>query len=183
MLFRDFFILPPNLLSIWSHAEYILLMNNLENFIHSKCLDFQMLSFEVVLIFQFLGFFFYQLVLEAHNVPELSAGVNCTFEDLAEMNGLVEGNRIRCSSPAEKEMPRIIVDKGEGGSPAALLHKRNQLCGTHVRVQPPENLNQCCFFLFLFLFLLKFYATNSVKIICCHQPGSGPWNATLGKVL
>ncbi|MED6254306.1 Plexin-A4 [Ataeniobius toweri] len=53
------------------------------------------------------------LVLEAHNVPELSAGVNCTFEDLAEMNGLVEGNRIKCSSPAEKEMPRIIVDKGD----------------------------------------------------------------------
>lgn len=53
-----------------------------------------------------------QLVLEAQNVPELSAGVNCTFEDLTEMNGLVEGNRIKCSSPAEKEMPRIIVDKG-----------------------------------------------------------------------
>ncbi|XP_072233957.1 plexin-A4 isoform X1 [Leuresthes tenuis] len=53
------------------------------------------------------------LVLEAHNVPELSAGVNCTFEDLTEMNGLVEGNRIKCSSPAEKEMPRIIVDKGD----------------------------------------------------------------------
>ena len=51
-------------------------------------------------------------MLEAHNVPELSAGVNCTFEDLAEMNGLVEGNRIKCFSPAEKEMPRIIVDKG-----------------------------------------------------------------------
>lgn len=47
-------------------------------------------------------------------MPELSAGVNCTFEDLAEMNGLVEGNRIKCSSPAEKEMPRIIVDKGKG---------------------------------------------------------------------
>uniref|UniRef100_A0A8C6UJ09 Plexin A4 n=1 Tax=Neogobius melanostomus TaxID=47308 RepID=A0A8C6UJ09_9GOBI len=53
------------------------------------------------------------LVLEAHNVPDLSAGVNCTFEDLTEMNGLVEGNRIRCSSPAEREMPRIIVDKGD----------------------------------------------------------------------
>lgn len=57
-------------------------------------------------------FLFPQLVLEAHNVPELSAGVNCTFQDLAEMNGLVEGNRIKCFSPAEKEMPRIIVDKG-----------------------------------------------------------------------
>lgn len=54
-------------------------------------------------------------MLEAHNVPELSAGVNCTFEDLAEMNGLVDGNRIKCFSPAEKEMPRIIVDKGKDG--------------------------------------------------------------------
>ncbi|KAJ8358198.1 hypothetical protein AAFF_G00026200, partial [Aldrovandia affinis] len=53
------------------------------------------------------------LILEAHNVPELSAGVNCTFEDLAEMDGLVEGNQIKCSSPAEKEVPRIIIDKGD----------------------------------------------------------------------
>uniref|UniRef100_A0A8C1NE36 Plexin A4 n=1 Tax=Cyprinus carpio TaxID=7962 RepID=A0A8C1NE36_CYPCA len=55
----------------------------------------------------------YSLVLEAHNVPELSAGVNCTFEDLAEMDGMVEGNRITCSSPAEKEVPRIVVDQGD----------------------------------------------------------------------
>uniref|UniRef100_A0A8C1LMQ6 Plexin A4 n=1 Tax=Cyprinus carpio TaxID=7962 RepID=A0A8C1LMQ6_CYPCA len=54
-----------------------------------------------------------QYMLEAHNVPELSAGVNCTFEDLAEMDGLVEGNRITCSSPAEKEVPRIIVEQGD----------------------------------------------------------------------
>lgn len=58
-------------------------------------------------------------------MPELSAGVNCTFEDLAEMNGLVEGNRIKCSSPAEKEMPRIIVDKGNSGHIANLLPKRS----------------------------------------------------------
>lgn len=59
-----------------------------------------------------LVFSAFQLVLEAHNVPELSAGVNCTFEDLAEMDGLVEGNRITCSSPAEKEVPRIVVEQG-----------------------------------------------------------------------
>lgn len=64
---------------------------------------------------------FLQLVLEAQNVPELSAGVNCTFEDLTEMNGLVEGNRIKCSSPAEKEMPRIIVDKGNRERAAAFF--------------------------------------------------------------
>ncbi|KAG7454615.1 hypothetical protein MATL_G00261630 [Megalops atlanticus] len=53
------------------------------------------------------------LVLEAHNVPELSAGVHCSFGDLAEMDGLVEGNRIKCSSPAEREVPRIVVSKGD----------------------------------------------------------------------
>ncbi|XP_043920171.1 plexin-A4 [Protopterus annectens] len=53
------------------------------------------------------------LVLEAHNAPELSAGVNCTFEDLAEMDGLVVGNRIQCASPAEKEVPQIITSKGD----------------------------------------------------------------------
>ncbi|CAH2275493.1 plexin-A4 isoform X1 [Pelobates cultripes] len=53
------------------------------------------------------------LVLEAYNVPELSAGVNCTFEDLSEMDGLVVGNQIRCVSPAEKEVPRIITENGD----------------------------------------------------------------------
>lgn len=116
--------------------------------IHLKCMCLPIFGCEVVFIFVFL-FFFYQLVLEAHNVPELSAGVNCTFEDLAEMKGLVEGNRIRCSSPAEKEMPRIIVDKGKGGSPVALLHKRNPLHVAYVLIQPPDNLNQCFVFFFL----------------------------------
>ncbi|KAM6306975.1 LOW QUALITY PROTEIN: plexin-A4-like [Podargus strigoides] len=48
------------------------------------------------------------LVLETYNVPELSAGVNCTFEDLSEMDGLVVGSQIQCISPAAKEVPQII---------------------------------------------------------------------------
>lgn len=64
------------------------------------------------MLLKLMFFLPFQLILEAHNVPELSAGVNCTFEDLAEMEGLVEGNRITCSSPAEKEVPRIVVDQG-----------------------------------------------------------------------
>lgn len=136
--------------------------------IHLNCMCLPILGCEVVLIFVFL--FCYQLVLEAHNVPELSAGVNCTFEDLAEMKGLVEGNRIRCSSPAEKEMPRIIVDKGKGGSPVALLHKRNPLHVTYVLIQPPDNLNQGCFF------CLKFHCVYSIKIFffaISHSLGRG----------
>ncbi|KAK1335128.1 hypothetical protein QTO34_004708 [Cnephaeus nilssonii] len=53
------------------------------------------------------------LVLETYNVPELSAGVNCTFEDLSEMDGLVVGNQIQCYSPAAKEVPRIITENGD----------------------------------------------------------------------
>lgn len=64
-------------------------------------------------------------------MPELSAGVNCTFEDLAEMNGLVEGNRIKCYSPAEKEMPRIIVDKGKGGRIVTFLPIKPQTGEMH----------------------------------------------------
>lgn len=136
--------------------------NNLH--IRNVCVCKCLLGTSVNILFCFV---FYQLVLEAHNVPELSAGVNCTFEDLAEMNGLVEGNQIRCSSPAEKEMPRIIVDKGEGGAPAALFHKTNKLHATYVHVQPPDILNKWGFFLF--------WSADSVKIFCCHQPLSGPW--------
>uniref|UniRef100_A0A5F9D7G2 Plexin-A4 n=1 Tax=Oryctolagus cuniculus TaxID=9986 RepID=A0A5F9D7G2_RABIT len=53
------------------------------------------------------------LVLETYNVPELSAGVNCTFEDLSEMDGLVVGSQIQCYSPAAKEVPRIITGHGD----------------------------------------------------------------------
>nr|XP_033814619.1 plexin-A4 [Geotrypetes seraphini]XP_033814620.1 plexin-A4 [Geotrypetes seraphini] len=53
------------------------------------------------------------LVLEAYNVPELSAGVNCTFQDLSEIDGTVVGNQIRCISPAEKEVPKIVVENGD----------------------------------------------------------------------
>lgn len=61
-----------------------------------------------------------QLVLETYNVPELSAGVNCTFEDLSEMDGLVVGNQIQCYSPAAKEVPRIITENGEWSPEAEL---------------------------------------------------------------
>lgn len=61
-----------------------------------------------------------QLVLETYNVPELSAGVNCTFEDLSEMDGLVVGNQIQCYSPAAKEVPRIITENGERSPEAGL---------------------------------------------------------------
>uniref|UniRef100_A0A670JC12 Plexin A4 n=1 Tax=Podarcis muralis TaxID=64176 RepID=A0A670JC12_PODMU len=53
------------------------------------------------------------LVLETYNVPELSDGVNCTFGDLSEMDGVVLGSRIQCKSPAAKEVPKIITANGD----------------------------------------------------------------------
>nr|XP_020655925.1 plexin-A4-like [Pogona vitticeps] len=53
------------------------------------------------------------LVLETYNVPELSDGVNCTFGDFSEMDGVVMGNQIKCLSPAAKEVPKIITENGD----------------------------------------------------------------------
>ncbi|KAJ7329362.1 hypothetical protein JRQ81_015536 [Phrynocephalus forsythii] len=53
------------------------------------------------------------LVLETYNVPELSDGVNCTFGDFSEMDGVVLGNQIKCLSPAAKEVPKIITENGD----------------------------------------------------------------------
>uniref|UniRef100_A0A8C3PT81 Plexin A4 n=1 Tax=Calidris pygmaea TaxID=425635 RepID=A0A8C3PT81_9CHAR len=39
----------------------------------------------------------------------LSAGVNCTFEDLSEMDGLVVGSQIQCISPAAKEVNGLVL--------------------------------------------------------------------------
>ncbi len=97
-----------------SKNEFILCTKLVCQFVtHTKvCPVRYCLLFSLLNNFNLSFLFPWQLVLEAHNVPELSAGVNCTFEDLAEMDGLVEGNRITCSSPAEKEVPRIVVDQG-----------------------------------------------------------------------
>uniref|UniRef100_A0A673M962 Plexin-A1 n=1 Tax=Sinocyclocheilus rhinocerous TaxID=307959 RepID=A0A673M962_9TELE len=46
----------------------------------------------------------WQLVLQARNVPDLSAGVDCSFEDYTETEGTIHGSRIYCLSPSAKEL-------------------------------------------------------------------------------
>ncbi|KAK2888766.1 hypothetical protein Q8A67_014141 [Cirrhinus molitorella] len=48
-----------------------------------------------------------QLVLQARNVPDLSAGVDCSFEDYTETEGTIHGSRIYCLSPSAKELVPI----------------------------------------------------------------------------
>ncbi|KAM6982887.1 plexin-A1-like isoform 1-T1 [Tautogolabrus adspersus] len=54
-----------------------------------------------------------QLVLQTQNVPSLSAGVNCSFEDYVETEGRIYGGRIFCLSPSTKDVAPITKDQGD----------------------------------------------------------------------
>lgn len=54
-----------------------------------------------------------QLVLQAWNVPDLSAGVNCSFEDFTETESILEDGRIHCHSPSAREVAPITQGQGE----------------------------------------------------------------------
>ncbi|KAL1021077.1 hypothetical protein UPYG_G00008430 [Umbra pygmaea] len=54
-----------------------------------------------------------QLVLQAHNVPNLSAGVNCSFEDYTETEGHIFGGHIYCLSPSTREVAPITRNQGD----------------------------------------------------------------------
>lgn len=56
---------------------------------------------------------FFQLLLEVNNVPDLSAGITCSFGQQAQVDGHVNGNRVMCLSPAGKEVPQIPEGQGE----------------------------------------------------------------------
>lgn len=48
-----------------------------------------------------------------NNVPDLSAGITCSFGQQAELEGHVKGNRVMCLSPAGKDVPQIPEGQGE----------------------------------------------------------------------
>uniref|UniRef100_A0A3P8YNQ3 Plexin-A1 n=1 Tax=Esox lucius TaxID=8010 RepID=A0A3P8YNQ3_ESOLU len=47
------------------------------------------------------------------NVPNLSAGVNCSFEDYTETEGRIFGGRIYCLSPSTREVAPITRNQGD----------------------------------------------------------------------
>ncbi|XP_076858316.1 plexin-A2-like isoform X2 [Brachyhypopomus gauderio] len=51
------------------------------------------------------------LLLELRNVPDLSAGVSCSFGSLTEVEGHVNGNRVMCLSPTAKDVPLIPAEQ------------------------------------------------------------------------
>lgn len=72
---------------------------------HHTSLKFGSLNRVVLLLFQ--------LLLEVNNVPDLSAGITCSFGQQAQVEGHVNGNRVMCLSPAGKEVPQIPQGQGE----------------------------------------------------------------------
>uniref|UniRef100_A0AAR2ISC4 Plexin-A2 n=1 Tax=Pygocentrus nattereri TaxID=42514 RepID=A0AAR2ISC4_PYGNA len=63
------------------------------------------------------------LLLEVSNVPDLSAGVSCSFGNLAEVEGHVNGNRVMCLSPTAKEVPLIPADQDWSGVELRVISK------------------------------------------------------------
>ncbi|KAJ8265656.1 hypothetical protein COCON_G00147550, partial [Conger conger] len=68
-----------------------------------------------------------QLVLQARNVPDLSAGVNCSFEDYSESEGRIEGEEVYCLSPPARAVAPIT--HGLGGQRAVKLYLKSQETG------------------------------------------------------
>uniref|UniRef100_A0A1A8KXB2 Plexin-A2 n=1 Tax=Nothobranchius kuhntae TaxID=321403 RepID=A0A1A8KXB2_NOTKU len=82
------------------------------------------------------------LLLEVNNVPDLSAGITCSFGQQAQAEGHVNGNRVMCLSPAGKEVPRIPegqdwasvelrLNSNETGQTVASTEVKFYNCSTH----------------------------------------------------
>uniref|UniRef100_A0AAR2LHX6 Plexin-A2 n=1 Tax=Pygocentrus nattereri TaxID=42514 RepID=A0AAR2LHX6_PYGNA len=75
------------------------------------------------------------LVLERFDVPDLSAGITCSFGNLTEVEGTVDGNQILCISPAAKDVPIIPTDQDWSGVELRLNSKETgqMLISTEVK--------------------------------------------------
>ncbi|KAG9332698.1 hypothetical protein JZ751_014796 [Albula glossodonta] len=51
------------------------------------------------------------LLVKVSDVPDLSTGITCSFGNLTEVEGQVNGNQIMCVSPAAKDVPVIPTDQ------------------------------------------------------------------------
>ncbi|XP_018581159.1 plexin-A1-like [Scleropages formosus] len=68
-----------------------------------------------------------QLVLHARNVPDLSAGVDCSLEDFIESEGRIEGDRIYCLSPSARDV--IPITRGQGHKRVVKLYLKSKETG------------------------------------------------------
>ncbi|KAJ3603142.1 hypothetical protein NHX12_030885 [Muraenolepis orangiensis] len=63
------------------------------------------------------------MLLEVNNVPDLSAGITCSFGQQAQAEGHVNGNRVMCLSPDSREVPHIPEGQDWSGVELRLTSK------------------------------------------------------------
>uniref|UniRef100_A0A7N4PHP9 Plexin-A1 n=1 Tax=Sarcophilus harrisii TaxID=9305 RepID=A0A7N4PHP9_SARHA len=68
-----------------------------------------------------------ELVLQAWNVPDLSAGVNCSFEDFTESESRIEDGKIHCRSPSAKDV--VPITRGQGDKRVVKLYLKSKETG------------------------------------------------------
>ncbi|KAM7411331.1 hypothetical protein PAMA_021359 [Pampus argenteus] len=75
------------------------------------------------------------LLVKVSDVPDLSAGITCSFGNLTEVEGQVSGNQILCVSPAAKDVPLIPTDQDWSGVELRLNSKETgqMLISTEVK--------------------------------------------------
>uniref|UniRef100_A0AAQ4P8Z9 Plexin-A2 n=1 Tax=Gasterosteus aculeatus aculeatus TaxID=481459 RepID=A0AAQ4P8Z9_GASAC len=78
---------------------------------------------------------FVQLLVKVSHVPDLSAGITCSFGNLTEVEGQVNGNQILCVSPTAKDVPLIPTDQDWSGVELRLNSKETgqMLISTEVK--------------------------------------------------
>ncbi|KAK1803393.1 hypothetical protein P4O66_020823 [Electrophorus voltai] len=75
------------------------------------------------------------LLVKVTDVPDLSAGITCSFGNLTEVEGTVDGHHILCVSPAAKDVPVIPMDQDWSGVELRLNSKETgqMLISTEIR--------------------------------------------------
>ncbi|XP_043936201.1 plexin-A3 [Protopterus annectens] len=53
------------------------------------------------------------LTLRARNVPDLTAGIICTFENITEGEAVIQQGEIRCVSPSARDIPTVAREHGD----------------------------------------------------------------------
>uniref|UniRef100_A0A8C7I4J0 Plexin A2 n=1 Tax=Oncorhynchus kisutch TaxID=8019 RepID=A0A8C7I4J0_ONCKI len=74
--------------------------------------------------------------LHVSDVPDLSAGITCSFGNLTEVEGQVSGNQILCVSPAAKDVPLIPTDQGRNTHMHTVECSFLSVCPVHLSVPP-----------------------------------------------
>uniref|UniRef100_A0A7N6BDZ6 Plexin-A2 n=1 Tax=Anabas testudineus TaxID=64144 RepID=A0A7N6BDZ6_ANATE len=110
------------------------------------------------------------LLLEVNNVPDLSAGITCSFGQQAQVEGHVKGNRVMCLSPAGKEVPQIPEGQDWAGVELRLNSKETgqMVASTEVKFYNCST-HQTCLSCVNSTFLCHWCKYRN---LCTHDPSS-----------